>query len=231
MSSTTHRPEPWPAERTQDDPWHVVVEGPIGVGKTTLARRLADSLAAGLLLEAPHENPFLERFYRDPRGQALPTQLHFLLQRAQQVGTLAHGDLFERVRVSDFLLDKDALFAELTLDADELALYRAVHRQLVPDVPSPDLVVYLQAPVAVLQARIERRGIAFERGMDTEYLQRLADAYMRFFHSYDRAPLLIVNAATANFADNDDDYTALLEQIRRTRSGRHFFNPSALGDL
>jgi deoxyguanosine kinase len=213
------------------EPRHIVVEGPIGVGKTTLAQRLADSLDGGLLLEAPHENPFLERFYRDPRGQALSTQLHFLLQRAQQVGALAHEDLFERVRVSDFLLDKDALFAELTLDADELALYRAVHRQLVPDVPSPDLVVYLQAPVQVLQTRIERRGIGFERGMDAEYLQRLADAYMRFFHAYDAAPLLIVNAATANFADNDDDYTALLDEIRRIRSGRHYFNPSALGSL
>lgn len=211
-----------------DSPRYIVVEGPIGVGKTTLARRLADSLDGRLLLEAPHDNPFLERFYRDPRGAALSTQLHFLLQRVEQLRGVDQDDLFNSVCVSDFLMDKDRVFADLTLDPDELDIYSAVYRHLAVEVPPPDLVVYLQAPVTVLRERIERRGIEFERGMDAAYLQRLADAYTRFFHDYVAAPVLIVNAAQINFADSDADYGALLQQIRNTRSGRHFFNPSPL---
>lgn len=210
---------------------YIVVEGPIGVGKTTLARRLAESLQGRLLLEAAHENPFLERFYRNPRQAALPTQLHFLLQRAEQLRTLEQDDLFDQVCVGDFLMDKDRLFAELNLDADELGIYQDVYRHLAVAVPPPDLVVYLQAPVPVLRERIERRGIEFERGMDGGYLQQLADAYMRFFHDYADAPVLIVNAAAINFADSDDDFAALLTQIERTHNGRHFFNPSPLANL
>lgn len=207
---------------------YIVVEGPIGVGKTTLACRLADSLGGRVLLENARENPFLERFYRHPRQAALSTQLHFLLERTEQMRGLDQEELFSRVRVADFLMEKDRLFAELNLDADELGIYSEVYRHLAIEVPLPDLVIYLQAPVGVLRERIERRGVDFERGMDPTYLQRLAEAYTRFFHEYDRAPLLIVNAAAINFADNDSDYAALLEQIRRTRSGRHFFNPSPL---
>jgi len=206
----------------------IVVEGPIGVGKTTLARRLADALGGRLVLEAPHDNPFLERFYREPRQSALSVQLHFLLQRAEQARALAADDLFDELRIADFLLDKDRLFAELTLDPDELAIYEAVRRQLAVDMPAPDLVVYLQAPVPVLRERIERRGIEFERGMDPAYLQRLAEAYTRLFHEYEAAPLLIVNSAAINLAESEADFTALLERIRRTRSGRHFFNPTPL---
>lgn len=207
---------------------YIVVEGPIGVGKTTLARRLADSLGSGLLLEGTDHNPFLERFYRNPREAALSTQLHFLLQRAEQVRQVSRGDLFEPVWIADFLMEKDRLFAEINLDADELALYEAVYSHLVLEAPRPDLVVYLQAPVRVLQERIERRGIDYERGMDPGYLQRLADAYTRFFHAYEDAPLLIVNATGINLADNERDYAELLERIRRTHSGRHFFNPAPL---
>lgn len=210
---------------------YIVVEGPIGVGKTTLARRLADSFGSALLLEGADHNPFLERFYRNPREAALSTQLHFLLQRAEQLRQLSQSDLFNPVWVADFLMEKDRLFAEVNLDADELALYEQVYRHLVVEAPQPDLVVYLQAPVNVLQDRIDRRGIEYERGMSGGYLQRLADAYTRFFHDYDAAPLLIVNAADVNFAETEADYASLLDEMGRTRSGRHFFNPAPLGAL
>lgn len=206
----------------------VVVEGPIGAGKTTLARRLADSFGAELVLEEAERNPFLERFYRRPREAALSTQLHFLLQRSEQMRDLGGQDLFGQTRVADFLLDKDRLFAEVNLDADEFALYDALYGHLVVTAPEPDLVIYLQASVKALAERVERRGIACEQGIDPAYLQRLAEAYMRFFHDFDRAPLLIVNADDANFADSDADYAALLDEIARIESGRHFFNPDPL---
>jgi len=207
---------------------YIVVEGPIGVGKTTLARRLADSFGSELLLEGADHNPFLERFYRNPREAALSTQLHFLLQRAEQLRGIEQSDLFNPVWVADFLMDKDRLFAEINLDADELTLYEQVYDHLVFEPPKPDLVVYLQAPVKVLRERIDKRGIAYERGMDPQYLQRLVEAYTRFFHDYEDAPLLIVNASDINFAENDADFEALVRQIRRTHSGRHFFNPAPL---
>ncbi|ROR32877.1 deoxynucleoside kinase [Inmirania thermothiophila] len=208
---------------------YIVVEGPIGVGKTSLARRLAASLGAELLLEAAEENPFLERFYRDPRGAALPTQLAFLIQRVQQLEALRQGDLFRGDLVADYLLAKDRLFAEVTLDADELRLYEAFHRRLAPNPPPPDLVIYLQAPVGVLLARIARRGRPWERGIEAGYLERLAEAYTRFFHHYDEAPLLIVNAAEIDLVDSEADYEALLRHVRATRHGRHYLNPAPMG--
>ncbi len=203
----------------------IVVEGPIGVGKTSLARRLAQDFGSDPVLEEAEDNPFLERFYRNPRAGALPAQLFFLFQRARQLEDLKQQDLFSAVRVADYLLDKDRLFARLTLDDEEYALYDQVHARLAIDAPRPDLVVYLQAPVDVLMERIARRGIRYEALIERAYLERLMAAYARYFHDYDASPLLIVNAANVDFVGNDQDYEQLLEQIRRIRRGRHFFNP------
>jgi len=211
---------------TSSEPGYIVVEGPIGVGKTSLARRLAASFGSELLLEGAEANPFLERFYRNPREGALPTQLFFLFQRARQMQELRQQDLFRPVRVADFLMEKDRLFARLTLDDEELKLYEQVYASLTLDAPVPDLVVYLQAPVEVLRRRIAQRGIGYERDIDTAYLERLSSAYMELFHHYTAAPLLIVNAAAANFVDSEADYAALLKQLRSIGSGRHYFNPA-----
>ncbi len=212
----------------QDHPDYIVVEGPIGVGKTTLAKRLAESFGTELLLEAAEDNPFLERFYRKPKQAALPTQLFFLLQRSQQLNDMRQGDMFKPVRVADFLIEKDRLFAELTLDSDELALYEQIYRHLTLDAPKPDLVIYLQAPVEVLLNRVNKRGIQYEQLIEASYLQRLADAYTEFFYNYHDSPLLIVNAAELNFAESDEDYQALMAQLLKVRSGRHYFNPVPL---
>ena len=206
-------------------PRFIAVEGPIGVGKTALAQRLADSLSASLILEEVVENPFLERFYRDGRSAALPAQMFFLFARARQLETLRQSDLFASVRVADYLVAKDRLFAELNLDPDELALYDQVADKLGVEAPIPDLVIYLQASVDVLMERIARRGIDYERMLDRSYLERLADTYARFFHSYNEGPLLIVNASDIDPVHNDADYEQLFQQIERTTGGRHFFNP------
>ncbi len=203
----------------------IVIEGPIGVGKTSLARRLARSFGSELILEQAEENPFLERFYRNPRAAALQTQLFFLFQRTRQLEDIRQHDLFDTVRVADYLIDKDRLFARLTLDDEEFALYEQVYSRLAVDAPVPDLVIYLQAPVDVLLERIERRGIRYEQHMDRAYLEKLQEAYARFFHQYHASPLLIVNAAQADFVSNEQDYAQLLEQVSRIRRGRHFYNP------
>ncbi len=209
-----------------DTPDFIVVEGPIGVGKTTLANKLASSFGSDLLLEGANENPFLERFYDDPKAAALPTQLFFLLQRTRQLAEMKQEDMFNPVRVADFLIEKDRLFAELTLDADELELYEQVYSNLTIDTPQPDLVVYLQAPVEVLLDRIQKRGLKHERFIEAAYLQRLCDSYVRFFYQYDDTPLLIVNAADIDFANNEADYQLLHQQISEVQSGRHYFNPT-----
>ncbi|HTT08316.1 MAG TPA: deoxynucleoside kinase [Gammaproteobacteria bacterium] len=203
---------------------YIVVEGPVGVGKTTLAQRLARSLNSDLLLETPEENPFLSRFYEQPRQYALPTQLFFLFQRARQIQSMQQADLFAPVRISDFLLDKDRLFAELTLTPEELNLYNQVHQHLAVEAPTPDLVIYLQAPAHVLLQRIARRGLAFERRISEDYLNRLVEAYVRFFHRYDAAPLLIVNATEIDLANDEADYAALLERVRQAPPGRQYVN-------
>ena len=204
----------------------IVIEGPIGVGKTSLARRLAQSLNAQLVLEQADENPFLERFYKNPRAAAFQTQLFFLFQRARQLEDVRQQDLFGAVRVADYLLDKDRLFARVTLDDAEYALYERVYERVVVDAPKPDLVVYLQAPIAVLMDRIAKRGIRYEQAIERAYLERLAQAYAKFFHGYDAAPLLIVNSAAIDPVNNDVDYQLLFTEISRTRRGRHFFNPT-----
>ena len=204
---------------------YIVVEGPIGVGKTTLARRLADSFAAELLLEEPQDTPFLSRFYENPRAHALSTQLYFLLQRARQVHGLRQADMFSRVRVADYLMDKDRLFAELTLEPDELNLYQQVYSHVAGESLQPDLVIYLQAPVEVLQDRIANRGIGYEQAIDGRYLQRLVSAYTRFFYHYEASPLVIINAASIDFANSDDDYQLLFDKLRHLGKGRHYLNP------
>jgi deoxyguanosine kinase len=203
----------------------IVVEGPIGVGKTSLARRLCESLAAHGIFEQSQQNPFLERFYRNPRAAALATQLSFLLQRAQQLASLRQADLFAPVRVADYLLEKDRLFAQITLDEAEYALYEQLYTKLDIQAPRPDLVVYLQAPVDVLLERIARRGVDYEQYIDRQYLERLNQAYARFFHEYEAAPLLIVNAACIDPIANQHDYDELLAAIQRMSRGRLYYNP------
>jgi len=205
----------------------VVVEGPIGVGKTSLARRLADTLGGQLVAEQADQNPFLERFYRNPRAAAFQTQLFFLFQRARQLEEVRQQDLFGAVRIADYLLEKDRLFARVNLDDAEYALYERVYERVVVDAPKPDLVVYLQAPVDVLVDRIAKRGIRYEQHIERGYLDKLTQAYSRFFHSYNDAPLLIVNSAAIDPVNNEADFQLLFAEIGKTRGGRHFFNPGA----
>ncbi len=212
--------------KTPDTPHQfIVLEGPIGVGKTSLARRLCASLEAEPVLEQAAENPFLERFYRNPRDGALPAQLYFLFQRAQQLAALNQQDMFAPLRVADYLLDKDRLFARVTLDDAEFSLYEQVYTKLDVQAPKPDLVVYLQAPVDVLLERIAKRGIRYEQQIDRAYLERLNEAYARFFHEYEAAPLLIVNAAAIDPINNQSDYDELLAAIQRMKRGRLYYNP------
>jgi deoxyadenosine/deoxycytidine kinase len=203
---------------------HIAVEGPIGAGKTSLARRLAERLGAELLLEQPGENPFLARFYQDMARYALPTQLFFLFQRARQLEALAQPDMFGRPTVSDFLLDKDPLFARITLSADEMALYQKIYDGIRPQAPAPDLVVYLQAQPATLYERVRRRAAEFERGIGEDYLALLAEGYARFFYNYGAAPVLIVNSENLNFVARDADLELLLARMRGMKSRREFFS-------
>jgi deoxyadenosine/deoxycytidine kinase len=203
---------------------YIVVEGPIGAGKTSLARQLAEHVGGELLLEQPEDNPFLARFYDDMARFALPTQLTFLFQRADQLRQLAQLDLFRRPTVSDFLLDKDPLFARINLSDDEYALYEKVFRHLKPQTANPDIVIYLQAPVDTLVERVRMRGIDFEQGIPDEYLARLADAYARFFYQYEEAPLLIINSERLNFVDNPGHMKMLLARVAGMRARREFFN-------
>ncbi|WP_339898520.1 deoxynucleoside kinase [uncultured Gilvimarinus sp.] len=207
-------------------PNYIAIEGPIGVGKTTLARNLAQLFNYDLLLEQPEENPFLARFYQEPKSVALQTQLFFLFQRAGQIQQLRQDDMFSSHRIADFMLEKDQLFAQVTLDDDELAIYQQVYEKLTLDAPRPDLVIYLQAPLDVLQARVKQRGVEFEQHISDEYLKVLNEAYTSFFHYYDSAPLLIVNAQDLNLAQNRDHFQHLVEYITTIKSGRHYYNPT-----
>ena len=210
-------------------PNYIAVEGAIGVGKTTLAKKLAASFNYETLLEEAGENPFLERFYRNRRQAALATQLFFLFQRSQKIQDMRQSDIFEPVRVADFLIEKDPLFARINLDRDELELYQKVYQQLTIDAPRPDLVIYLQAPTDVLLSRIDSRGIQAERAIERDYLERLNEVYSEFFLYYDEAPLLIVNASEIDLANGEADYTHLVDYLLDIRSGRHYFNPTFFG--
>jgi deoxyadenosine/deoxycytidine kinase len=206
---------------------YIVIEGPIGVGKTSLANKLADEFDSELLLERAEENPFLANFYQNPRQYALSAQLHFLLQRAQQVQDFRQNDLFRGSYIADFMVDKDRLFAQMTLDKDELELYQQIYTHLTLDAPRPDLVIYLQAPLQTLRERITRRGIDYEQQIRDEYLMRLSESYTRFFYDYDDSALLTVNTQSVDLINNAEDYQAILEKINNIHSGRHYFNQSS----
>jgi len=209
----------------QVPPRYIAIEGPIGVGKTTLARKIAQIFNRPLLLEPAEDNPFLDRYYREGKRHALSTQLYFLLHRARQIEDISAGDLLEPTLVADFLIEKDDLFARLTLDDNEYALYRQIHESLALNAPHPDLVIYLQAPAQVLLSRIRRRGIRYESDIRTDYLESLIDTYTEFFHFYDAAPLLVVNATEIDIANNADHFDALVAQILSMDGPRQYFNP------
>ncbi len=212
----------------QFDQFHyVVVEGPIGVGKTSLATRLAEHLGADTLLEKPDENPFLAKFYNDPSRYALATQLFFLFQRGNEVRDLAQMDLFSQSTVSDYLFDKDPLFARLNLNDEEFLLYQQIYKTLQLQAPEPDLVIYLQANPDTLIERVQRRGKSYENGISDDYLERLSQSYSDFFYHYDAAPVLIVNNENLNFVDGDEDFNLLLNRIEEMRGPREFFSMGA----
>jgi len=203
---------------------HIVVEGPIGVGKSSLARKLAQHLRAELLLEQPEENPFLGRFYADMPGYAFQTQLFFLFQRLKQMRAAQQPGMFANALVGDFLFAKDALFARLNLSDDEYRLYAQMYAQVAPQVVEPDLVIWLQAAPATLMQRIARRAIPAERGITSGYLQRLCDAYVEYFYAYDGAPVFAIGTEHFNPVDRDADFTALLDRLAAFRGRREFFN-------
>ncbi|MEM7252947.1 MAG: deoxynucleoside kinase [Pseudomonadota bacterium] len=205
---------------------HIAIEGPIGVGKTTLARRLATRLNASLLLEAPADNPFLERFYGNPSAWALSTQLSFLLQRARQFGDLRQGDLFREQLVADFMLAKDRIFARLNLAADELDLYEQVYAHVIERQVPPDVIIYLYAPVQTLLERIARRGIDYERTISAEYLEDLAGAYRDYFEVEVPARLLWVDTVSADFVHRPEHLERLVSCLDDLSPGRQYFDPS-----
>ena len=207
---------------------YIAVEGPIGVGKTTLAKRLAELFDYQLLLEDAHENPFLDKFYENRRQNALATQLFFLFQRVQKMDDLKQQDMFKPLRIADFLIDKDPIFAQVNLDPDEFELYRKVYGQMTVDAPTPDLVIYLQASVDRLLERIDRRGIASERTISRQYLEELNEVYSEFFLYYDAAPLLIVNANQLDLVSRQEDFAQLVDYALDIKAGRHYYNPTSI---
>lgn len=205
---------------------YIVVEGPIGSGKTTLAKMLADKFPVDYLSEKAEANPFLPRFYQDAQRYGLPTQLFFLFQRANQIKDLSQRDMFARPIVADFFLDKDPIFARLNLDDEEYALYLQIYQHLQLKAPKPDLVIYLQTPIDALVERVEARNVSYEQDIPREYLERLANAYSEFFHNYDTAPVLIVNNEKLNILKNESALDLLLSRIMQIKGQREFFNPN-----
>ena len=203
-----------------------MVEGPIGSGKTTLAKLLADKFSVQLLSEKAEANPFLPRFYQDAQRYALPTQLFFLFQRSRQIADMTQRDLFSAPTVADFFLEKDPLFARLNLDDEEYALYHQIYTHLQLKSPKPDLVIYLQTPIDELAERIEERNISYEQEIPREYIERLADAYSEFFHSYDTSPVLIVNNEKLNIIKDESALNLLVNRITQIKGSREYFNPN-----
>ena len=206
---------------------YIIIEGPIGVGKTSLSNKLALEWDADLVLENIDDNPFLSKFYKNPREVSLQTQLYFLLTRTRQVQAFKQQDIFSNTRVSDFMLQKDRLFAQVTLNNEEYDLYDQLYSYMAVDIPKPDLIIYLQAPIDTLIKRIKKRGRNFEKYIDAEYLERLNAMYLKFFNTYDASPLLIINAGDIDFVNNENDYKNLLDKIYSIEKGRHYFNPLA----
>ncbi len=209
-------------------PDYIVVEGPIGVGKTSLAKRLADTFNTEIMLESVSDNPFLPGFYENPKASALPTQLYFLFQRAKQIEAFRQTDMFKQVQIADFLIEKDMLFAQVTLGNDEFDLYQQVYDRLTLEAPVPGMVIYLQAPVEVLLARIMERGIDYEKCIDENYLKRITNAYIDFFYNYSAAPLLIINTIDFDLVNGAYNYNVLLEHMRNLPPGKHYFNPKEI---
>ncbi len=207
------------------DKRYIVVEGPIGVGKSSLAERLAAEFGYRTVLEKADDNPFLPRYYKEPARFALPTQMFFLLSRYQQQRELAQGDLFSSGVVCDYLFAKDRIFASLALESDELSLYQHMFSLMDPSIPRPDLVIFLQAPTEVLVNRIRQRGRDFERDISRDYLAAVNEAYNRFFFGYDEAPLLIINTGEVDFVRRPGDFQDLVREIRRMRKGTQYYVP------
>src|SRR6267142_6302250 len=201
---------------------YIVVEGPIGVGKTTLTRELARRYGARTVFEIVEENPFLANFYQDRNKFAFQTQLFFLLSRFKQQQELFQQDLFSQVTVSDYLFAKGRIFASITLDPNELSLYERIYQMLGPRVMKPDLVIYLQARLDVLLARIKKRGREFERKFDSEYLAELSRTYNDFFHRYEETPLLVINTSDLDFVDNEEDFDELIRAMSQIHHGTHY---------
>jgi len=213
-------------QQTDNLPKFIAIERPIGVGKTSLARRMAEVFNYQTLLENADGNPFLEKFYENQQQNALATQLFFLFQRAQQLMDLRQTDLFEPRYIADFMIEKDKLFAENILNNDEFKLYEMVYDQLAIEAPKPDLVVYLQAPAHTLLQRVQHRGVRSEQHIHAQYLERINEAYSRFFLYYDDAPLLIINAEQIDLINDDDAFNSLINYMLTIQNGPHYFNPS-----
>ena len=215
------------SQAKNDAPRFIVVEGPIGVGKTTLAKRLAESLSGNLILEEVENNPFMDRFYKDNLSSGLPAQLFFLFQRAKKLESMRQSDLFSAINIADFHIEKDKLFASVNLDSSELSLYEQIYEKMDIKKSTPDLVIYLQASPDILLNRIAHRGVETEKFIDRNYLEKLVETFACHYHNYDESPLLIVNTTSIDIINNEEDYDQLLTQILSTTVGRHFFNPLA----
>ncbi len=207
------------------DKRYIVVEGPIGVGKTSLVQMLGEEFASRVVLEKATENPFLPKFYTNPASFAFQTQMFFLLSRYQQQRELAQQELFSQSVICDYLFAKDRIFASVNLDDDELVLYQQIYSLLDQRIPRADLVIYLQSPTEVLQQRIRMRGRSYEREISREYIEAVNEAYNRFFFNYDETPLLIINTAEVDFVRRPEDFQDLVREIRRMKKGVQFYVP------